>query len=243
LDASGETEVLLEMRNIRVGYGPIEVLKGVSLQIEKGRVVCLLGANGAGKSTALRAISRLVPLNSGEIYFDGERIDGLAPHHVVRRGVIQVPEERRLFCEMSVQDNLEMGAYLEKEQKKLRESLEEVLGIFPALKDKLKRQAGTLSGGEQQMAAIGRGLMSKPRLMLMDEPTLGLSPILCEAVMESIVKIKDRGTSLLLSEQNAELALEVSDEGYIMRLGEIVLHGTSQQLMTDERVRKAYLGM
>ncbi len=182
-------------------------------------------------------------MRSGEIYFDGQRIDGLAPHHVVRRGVIQVPEERRLFCEMSVQENLEMGAYLEKERRKLKENLEEVLTIFPALKNKLKRQAGTLSGGEQQMTAIGRALMSTPRLLLMDEPTLGLSPLLCDAVMESIVKIKQRGTSLLLAEQNAELALEVSDEGYIMRLGEIVLHGTSQQLMTDERVRKAYLGM
>jgi branched-chain amino acid transport system ATP-binding protein len=243
LDAREATEVLLEMRNVRVGYGSVEVLKGVSLQIEKGRVVCLLGANGAGKSTALRAISRLVPLDSGEIYFDGRRIDSLPPHHIVRQGIIQVPEERRLFTEMSVRENLEMGAYLEKDRRKLKESLEEALTIFPALRNKLKQQAGTLSGGEQQMAAIGRALMSKPRLLLMDEPTLGLSPILCEAVMESIVEIKQRGTSLLLSEQNAELALEVSDEGYIMRLGEIVLHGTSQQLMTDERVRKAYLGM
>jgi branched-chain amino acid transport system ATP-binding protein len=235
--------VLLEMRNVRVSYGSVEVLKGASIRIEKGKVVCLLGANGAGKSTALRAISRLVPLDSGEIYFDGQRVDSLPPHNIVRRGVIQVPEERRLFCEMTVQENLEMGAYLERDHGKLKESFGEVLTIFPALKDKLKRQAGTLSGGEQQMAAIGRALMSRPRLLLMDEPTLGLSPLLCEAVMESIVKIKQRGTSLLLSEQNAELALEVSDEGYIMRLGEIVLHGTSQQLMTDDGVRKAYLGM
>ena len=235
--------MLLELRNVRVGYDEVEVLKGVSFQIEKERVVCLLGANGAGKSTALRAVSGLVPLNGGEIYFDGQRIDGLAPHHVVRRGVVQVPEERRLFCEMSVQENLEMGAYLEKDRRKLKENLEEVLIIFPALKNKLKRQAGTLSGGEQQMTAIGRALMSKPLLLLMDEPTLGLSPLLCDAVMESIVKIKQGGTSLLLAEQNAELALEVSDEGYIVRLGEIILHGTSQQLVTDERVRKAYLGM
>jgi branched-chain amino acid transport system ATP-binding protein len=144
---------------------------------------------------------------------------------------------------MSVKENLEMGAYLEKDQKKLKEGFEEVLTIFPRLKQKLKQQAGTLSGGEQQMAAIGRALMSRPRLLVMDEPTLGLSPLLCETVMESIVQIKHRGTSLLLSEQNSELALDVSDEGYIMRLGEIVLHGTSQQLMTDDGVRKAYLGM
>ncbi len=235
--------MFLELRNVRVGYGSVEALKGISLQIDRGRSVCLLGANGAGKSTALRAISALVPLKSGEIYFNGERIDGLAPHHVVRKGIIQVPEERRLFPEMTVLENLEMGAYLGKDKRSLRESLEEVRAIFPPLKNKLKQEAGTLSGGEQQMAAIGRALMSRPRLLLMDEPTLGLSPILCEAVMESVVKIKQRGTSLLLSEQNAELALGASDVGYIMRLGEIVLHGTSTELMTDERVRKAYLGI
>ena len=235
--------MLLEIRNISVSYGSVEVLKGISITIEAGKVVCLLGANGAGKSTALRALSGLVPLNSGEIYFDGQRIDSLPPHHIVRRGVIHVPEERRLFPEMGVLENLEMGAYLEKDRRKLKQSIEEVLTIFPRLKEKLKQQAGTLSGGEQQMAAIGRALMSRPRLMVMDEPTLGLSPILCETVMDSIVQIKQRGTSLLLSEQNSELALEVSDEGYIMRLGEIVLRGTSRELISDERVRKAYLGM
>jgi branched-chain amino acid transport system ATP-binding protein len=235
--------VLLETRNLRVSYGAVEVLKGISLQIEKGRVVCLLGTNGAGKSTTLRAISGLVPVKSGEIYFDDERIDILPPHHIVRRGIIHVPEERRLFTEMTVLENLEMGAYLEKDRKRLKEGLEEVLAVFPALQKKLKQQAGTLSGGEQQMTAIGRALMSKPHLLLMDEPTLGLSPILCETVMESVIKIKERGTSILLSEQNSELALEVSDEGYIMRLGEIVLHDTSRRLERDERVRKAYLGI
>jgi branched-chain amino acid transport system ATP-binding protein len=235
--------MLLETRNLRVSYGAVEVLKGISLQIEKGRVVCLLGTNGAGKSTALRAISGLVPVKSGEIYFDGQRIDTLPPHHIVRRGIIHVPEERRLFTEMTVMENLEMGAYIEKDRKRLKEGLEEVLAVFPALQKKLKQQAGTLSGGEQQMTAIGRALMSKPHLLLMDEPTLGLSPILCETVMESVIKIKERGTSILLSEQNSELALEVSDEGYIMRLGEIVLHDTSQRLETDERVRKADLGI
>ena len=189
-----EGHVFLEIRNMRVGYGAVEVLKGISLQIEKGKVICLLGANGAGKSTALRALSGLVPLTGGEIQFDGQRIDGLPPHHIVRKGVIHVPEERRLFPEMSVKENLEMGAYLEKDQKKLKEGFEEVLTIFPRLKQKLKQQAGTLSGGEQQMAAIGRALMSRPRLLVMDEPTLGLSPLLCETVMESIVQIKHRGT-------------------------------------------------
>jgi len=235
--------MLLEIKDIKVSYGSVEVVKGISLQIDRGKIVCLLGANGAGKSTALRAISSLVPLTSGEIYFEGKRIDGLPPHHVVKRGITHVMEERRLFCEMSVQENLEMGAYLQSDQRKLKESLEEVLSIFPALEIKLTQRAGTLSGGEQQMAAIGRALMSRPRLLLMDEPTLGLSPLLCDIVMECTIEIKKRGTSLLLSEQNAELALSASNEGYIMRLGEIVLHGNSQELISDERVRKAYLGI
>lgn len=235
--------MLLEADQIRISYGLVEVVKGISFRMDKGRVICLLGANGAGKSTTLRAISSLVSLTSGTIYLGGQRIDGLPPHHVVKRGVTHVPEQKRLFCEMSVLENLEMGAYLQKDRKKVKESLEEVLSIFPALGKKLKQRAGTLSGGEQQMAAIGRALMSRPRLLLMDEPTLGLSPLLCDVVMDRIVEIKKRGTSILLSEQNAELALSASDEGYIMRLGEIVLHGNSRDLMTDERIRKAYLGV
>jgi len=235
--------VLLEVENLSVSYGLVEVLKGISLGVDKGRVVCLLGANGAGKSTVMRAVSSLVPLRDGTIRFDGQRIDGLPPHHVVKRGITHVPEERRLFVEMTVRENLEMGAYLQRDQKKKRESLDEVLTIFPRLKDKLAQRAGTLSGGEQQMAAIGRALMSRPALLLMDEPTLGLSPLLCDAVMDCVVEIRQRGTSILLSEQNAELALEVSDEGYIIRLGEIILHGTTKDLMTDERVKKAYLGI
>jgi len=235
--------VLLEAEQIRISYGLVEVVKGISFRMDKGRVICLLGANGAGKSTTLRAISSLVSLTSGRIYLGGQRIDGLPPHHVVKRGVTHVPEQKKLFCEMSVLENLEMGAYLQKDRKKVKESLEEVLTIFPALGKKLKQRAGTLSGGEQQMTAIGRALMSRPRLLLMDEPTLGLSPLLCDVVMDRIVEIKKRGTSILLSEQNAELALSASDEGYIMRLGEIVLHGNSRDLMTDERIRKAYLGV
>ena len=211
--------MLLDVQNMRVSYGMVEVLKGISLTLERGTVVCLLGANGAGKSTAMRAISSLAPLSGGSIYFDGARIDGLPPHHIVKRGVTHVPEERRLFVEMTVRENLEMGAYLQKGKKKIRDSLDEVLSIFPRLKEKLTQRAGTLSGGEQQMTAIGRALMSEPLLLLMDEPTLGLSPLLCDAVMDCVIEIKKRGTSILLSEQNSELALEVSDEGYIMRLG------------------------
>ena len=235
--------MLLETRGLRVHYGGVEVLKGVSLSVEDGRSVSLLGANGAGKSTTLRAISNLVPLSEGEIYFEGQRIDSLPSHHVVRKGVVQVPEERRLFCEMTVRENLEMGAYLVKGRFAMKERLEEVMAIFPWLERKLKQQAGTLSGGEQQMAAIGRALMGKPRLLLMDEPTLGLSPMLCETVIDCIMEIKKRGTGLLLSEQNAELALQVTDEAYIMELGEIVLHGTSKELAADERIGRAYLGI
>lgn len=234
--------MLLELQNIRVNYDSVEALKGISLQIHKGRMICLLGANGAGKSTILKAISGLVAVSSGEIYFEDQRIDGLPPHHIVRKGIAHIPEERRLFCEMSVLENLEMGAHLQRDRRKLKERFEEVLTIFPHLKGKLKQQAGTLSGGEQQMAAIGRGLMSSPCLLLMDEPTLGLSPLLCEAVIDCIVEIRQRGTSILLAEQNAELALLASNEGYILRIGEIVLYGSSQELIADERVRKAYLG-
>ncbi len=234
--------MFFELKNLRVSYDSVEALKGISLQIDKGRIVCLLGANGAGKSTILKAISGLVPVYSGEIYFDGQRLDGLPPHHIVQKGVAHIPEERRLFCEMSVLENLEMGAYLQRDRKKFKESLEEVLAIFPRLKEKLKQRAGTLSGGEQQMAAIGRALMSRPRLLLMDEPTLGLSPLLCDAVIDCTGDIRQHGTSILLAEQNAELALLASNEGYILRIGEIVLYGSSEELIADERVRKAYLG-
>jgi branched-chain amino acid transport system ATP-binding protein len=235
--------MFFETKNIKVSYGSVEVLKGISLQIDKGKIVCLLGANGAGKSTVLKAISSLVRLTSGEIYFDGQRIDGLPPHQIVQKGITHVPEERRLFCEMSVLENFEIGAYLQSNRKKVMENLEEILSIFPSLQNRLSQRAGTLSGGEQQMTAIGRALMSNPRLLLMDEPTLGLSPLLCNAIIDWLIEIQQRGTSLLLSEQNAEIALEASHEGYILRLGEIVLHGSSQELVADEQMKRAYLGI
>jgi branched-chain amino acid transport system ATP-binding protein len=234
--------MLLEVRDIRVNYDSVEVLKGVSLKIDKGSIVCLLGANGAGKSTLMKAISGATPLFGGEIYFDQQRIDGLPPHQIVQKGISHVPEGRRLFCEMSVLENLEMGAYLQRDQNKSKESLDEILRIFAPLKNRLKQRAGTLSGGEQQMVAIGRALMSRPRLLLMDEPTLGLSPILCEVVMDCTVEIGRLGTSILLAEQNAELALFASNAGYILNLGKIVLSGSAQELAADEGVRKAYLG-
>ncbi|MEI9476627.1 MAG: ABC transporter ATP-binding protein [Deltaproteobacteria bacterium] len=234
--------MFLDLKNIKVSYDSVEALKGISLEVDKARIVCLLGGNGAGKSTILKAISGLVPVSSGEIYFDGQRIDSLRCHHIVQKGIAHVPEERRLFGEMSVLENLEMGAYLQRNRRKLKDKVDEVLAIFPRLNEKLKQRAGTLSGGEQQMAAIGRALMSGPRLLLMDEPTLGLSPLLCEAVIDCTLDIQQHGTSILLAEQNAELALLASNEGYIVRLGEIILRGSSQELVSDERVKKAYLG-
>ena len=234
--------MLLEVQNMRVNYGMVEILKGISFQITEGAIVCLLGANGAGKSTTLKALSGLIPISAGEIRFAGERVDGLSPRTLVQKGIIQVPERRRLFPEMSVMENFEMGAYLRKDRGKLGESLEEVLTFFPPLKPLLRRRAGTLSGGEQQMVAVGRALMSEPRLLLMDEPTLGLSPALCIAVIDWLSKIQNRGTSILLAEQNANIALQASQEGYVLSLGEIILHGDSQALLTDERVKKAYLG-
>lgn len=234
--------MLFDLRDIKVSYDSVEALKGISLHVDKGRIVCLLGSNGAGKSTILKAISGLVQVSSGEIYFNGQRIDTLPSHRIVERGIAHVPEERRLFCEMTVLENLEMGAYLQRDKKILKRGIEEVLAIFPLLKKKLKQRAGTLSGGEQQMAAIGRALMSGPRLLLMDEPTLGLSPLLCEAVVDCTMDIRQHGTSVLLAEQNAEMALLASNEGYVLRLGEIVSWGSSEELMADERVKKAYLG-
>lgn len=234
--------MLFELRGLKVSYDSVEALKGISLQVDRGRIVCLLGSNGAGKSTILKAISGWVRVSSGEISFDGERIDTLPSHRIVERGIAHVPEERRLFREMTVLENLEMGAYLQPDRRVLKGRIGQVLEIFPRLKEKLKQQAGTLSGGEQQMAAIGRALMSGPRLLLMDEPTLGLSPLLCEAVVDCTVDIRKHGTSILLAEQNAELALWVSNEGYILSLGEIVLRGSSEELMADERVKRAYLG-
>jgi len=235
--------MLLEVQNIRVSYGQAEVLKGISLAVDTERIVCLLGANGAGKSTTLKAISGLVPLSGGEIYFDGQRIDGLQAHKIVEKGIIHVPERRRLFNEMNVLENLEMGACLQRDRRKLVESLDEVLTIFPVLKQKLRQRAGTLSGGEQQMAAVARALMGRPRLLLMDEPTLGLSPILCKAVIDWVLQINRRGTTVLLAEQNAELSLKVSNEGYVLSVGELTLYGSAEDLLADERVKKAYLGV
>lgn len=235
--------MLCESRKLSVNFGALEAVRDFSCQIDYGKIVCLLGANGAGKSTILRAISGLVPLATGEIFFSGEKITGSSPHNIVKKGISHVLEQRRLFCEMNVMENLQMGAHLQTDSAIRKRTLDEVLAIFPPLRNKLFQRAGTLSGGEQQMTAIGRALMNRPRLLLMDEPTLGLSPILCEHLIDRIVEINKRGTSILLAEQKAELVLPASDEGYLLSLGRLVLAASSRELMADERVKRTYLGV
>lgn len=234
--------MLLEVRELIVKYGQVEALSGISIEIDEREIVCLLGANGAGKTTTLQAICGAGVIAAGDIYFDGDRIQHLQPHIVVRKGIVHVPEGKRLFPEMNVLENLELGAYLQSDPKAKKRRLEEVLTFFPILAKRLKQHAESLSGGEQQMLAIGRALMGNPRLLLMDEPTMGLSPIMGQAVEEWLVQINQRGISILLAEQNARLALAVSHRGYVLELGKIVIQGKAHELTEDERIRHAYLG-
>jgi branched-chain amino acid transport system ATP-binding protein len=234
--------VLLEIRNLKVTYGKAQALKGISLVVNKGEVVALVGANGAGKSTILRAISGLVAPCSGEIWFNGKRIDRMRPHRRTRLGIAHVLEGRRVFNALSVQKNLEVGAYVRRDRKSINAEIANVYRIFPTLKARSNQLAGTLSGGEQQMLATGRGLMSKPSLILMDEPSIGLSPLLVREVGKTIKAISQTGTSILLVEQNALLALRLSSRAYVLEIGEIVLQGDSGELLKNEGVKKAYLG-
>jgi len=234
--------MLLELREIRVHFGRVEALKGISLGVEQGKIASLVGANGAGKSTTLRAICGLKPPTSGEIWFEGERIDGMPARKIVERGITLVPEGRRIFPQMMVLENLQMGAYLRKDRKGVSRDLEEVFDSFPILKARRKQRAGSLSGGEQQMLAIGRALMAKPRLLLMDEPTLGLSPLMCNEIAKTIARINQSGTTVLLVEQNVRLAFAVAQKGYVLEIGSIVLEGDTKDLVNSEHVRKAYLG-
>ena len=234
--------MLLELKDIRVSYGAAEVVKGVSLKVEEGSVVCVIGANGAGKTTTLRAISGLEKATSGEIWFRGERINRASPQSIVGRGIVQIPERGRPFPDMSVYENLMMGAYLRKDKLELSRGLEMVYQFFPVLKDRNKQAAGNLSGGERQMLAIGRALMSKPTIMLMDEPSLGLAPKLVATTGEIILGLNKSGISILLVEQNARMALSLADRGYVMETGRIVMEGDAKDLANDERVIKAYLG-
>ncbi len=233
-----------EIRDLHVYYGAIHALKGISLSVEEGEIVTLIGANGAGKTTTLRAISGLVRPHSGAIIFDGENLLQYKPHEIVaQKRIIHVPEGRRVFARMTVEENLYMGAFTREDKEQIEEDLERVYQLFPRLKERRRQLAGTLSGGEQQMLAIGRGLMGAPRLLLMDEPSMGLAPILVESIFETIQEINKQGTTILLVEQNAHMALQIAHRGYVLRTGEIVLHDTAENLRANEMVQKTYLGM
>jgi branched-chain amino acid transport system ATP-binding protein len=233
---------LLELRDVHAYYGNIHALKGISLTVEKGEIVTLIGSNGAGKSTTLRTISGLMRPRTGEIWFDGERLDVSGPAEIVRRGICQSPEGRRVFPRMSVRENLEMGAFQRPKGPEVDADFERVYGLFPRLKERLSQKAGTLSGGEQQMLAIGRALMAQPKLILLDEPSMGLAPILVEQIFDIIRDVNSQGTTVLLVEQNALMALGLASRGYILQTGEIVLADSAAKLAQDPAVQKAYLG-
>jgi len=232
----------LEVRGVNSYYGHIHALKDVSIDLEKGEIVTIIGANGAGKSTLLKTISGLVRPRTGSVKFEGEELTDLPPHEIVAKGVIQVPEGRRIFSQLTVMENLEMGAFLKKDSKTKRENLERVFELFPRLKERRKQVAGTLSGGEQQMLAIGRALMGEPKVLLLDEPSMGLAPVLVEGIFETIVRLNADGTTILLVEQNARMALEAAKRGYVLQTGTVVLMDSAQNLAENEMVRKVYLG-
>jgi len=234
--------MLLEVKNLRVHYGKAEALKGISLGVDEGKIVTLIGANGAGKTTTLRTISGVKVPTSGEIWYQGKRIDGMPLHEIVRLGIAHIPEGRRVFATMTVLDNLQLGAYLRKDKREIARDLEKIFEHFPVLKERLGQPAGSLSGGEQQMLATARALMTSPKLLLMDEPSLGLSPILVEEVGNIVTDINRGGVSVILVEQNARMALRLADKAYVLEVGSIALEGNAKELANDEHVKKAYLG-
>jgi branched-chain amino acid transport system ATP-binding protein len=233
---------LLELRDVHTYYGNIHALKGLHLTVEPGEIVTLIGANGAGKSTTLKTISGVLRPRNGEVWFDGERIDGMPAHQIVTKGISQSPEGRRIFPKMSVRENLEMGAFQREKGPEMDADFERVFTLFPRLKERVAQNGGTLSGGEQQMLAIGRALMARPKLILLDEPSMGLAPILVEQIFEIVKDINANGTTVLLVEQNALMALGIARRGYILQTGEIVLEDVAERLRTNPEVQKAYLG-
>jgi branched-chain amino acid transport system ATP-binding protein len=243
LFSKGTGEDLLELKDITVHYGGVAAIKGVSLDVEEGSIATLIGANGAGKSTTLRAISGLEHPSSGQIWFRGKRIDGLSPQNIVKRRIAHAPEGKRLFRLMSVLDNLYMGAFLRKDRAAIRRNLEQIWQYFPILKDRQKQVAGSLSGGEQQMLTIARALMSDPSLLLLDEPSLGLAPFFMAKVARIIEDVNRAEITIILIEQNANLALRLAHKAYVMERGEVVLEGTGQELKGNKHVREAYLGV
>ncbi len=233
---------MLEVKDLVVSYGAIKALKGISFKVEQGEVITLIGSNGAGKTTTLHSISNLIRKESGSILFEGEDITNVSADKIVNRGLIQVPEGRRVFANMSVKENIEMGAYLRKDKEEIKKDMEWCYELFPRLKERLAQMAGTLSGGEQQMLAMARALMSKPRLLLLDEPSMGLAPILVDEIFNIVHKISSGGTTILLVEQNAFKALSIANRAYILETGSIAMEGIASELANDDAVRKAYLG-
>lgn len=233
---------MFKIGNLRVNYGHVNVIKGIDLDIEKGQIVSILGANGAGKSTTLKAISGLVPIVSGKIEFEGNKINGLSAEKIVSLGIVHCPEGRKIFPQLTVEENLKIGAYLRKDKDKIKEDFDKVYGYFPRLKERKKQLAGTLSGGEQQMLAIARGLMSDPKLFIMDEPSLGLAPIIVKEIFEIIREINKKGVTVLLVEQNAYQTLKISDYVYVLETGNIALSGKAEDLNKNEDIKRSYLG-
>lgn len=233
---------LLSVENLHVSYGAIRALHGISFHVEKGEIVTLIGANGAGKSTTLRTISGLLLADRGKIIYDGTDITNVSADQIVRMGIVQVPEGRKIFAPLTVRENLEMGAFTRQDKQEIEESMELVFSIFPRLRERAEQMGGTLSGGEQQMLAVGRALMAKPRLLLMDEPSMGLAPILVEEIFNVIQRINQEGVTILLVEQNAHMALSVAHRGYVLETGTIQLEGSAEELRANPRVREAYLG-
>lgn len=233
---------MLEVKDLVVSYGAIKALKGISFKVEQGEVITLIGSNGAGKTTTLHSISNLIRKESGSILFEGEDITNVSADKIVNRGLIQIPEGRRVFANMSVKENIEMGAYLRKDKEEIKKDMEWCYELFPRLKERLAQMAGTLSGGEQQMLAMARALMSKPRLLLLDEPSMGLAPILVDEIFNIVHKISSGGTTILLVEQNAFKALSIANRAYILETGSIAMEGIASELANDDAVRKAYLG-
>jgi len=241
------TEPFLKVESLRVNYGAINALRGISFEVGKGEIITLIGANGAGKTTILHSISNIIKKTSGAVFFDGNDISAMPPDKIVASGLVQVPEGRRVFANLSVRDNLEMGAYTRRsvtpsERQAIRDDMENVFNIFPRLKERFKQMSGTLSGGEQQMLAMGRALMARPRLLLLDEPSMGLAPILVDEIFSIIKDINETGTTVLLVEQNAYKALALASRAYVLETGEIVKSGKAADLMKDQAVKAAYLG-
>jgi branched-chain amino acid transport system ATP-binding protein len=235
--------VLLEIENLHSYYGHVHALKGISLEVEEGEIVTLIGANGAGKTTTLRTVSGLLPPREGRVVFDGQELNGVPAHQIVNMGISQAPEGRKVFATLTVQENLNMGAYsLGGDRGAIEENRRRVFELFPRLEERKSQIGGTLSGGEQQMLSIGRALMARPKLLMLDEPSLGLAPMLVKAIFETIQEINQGGVTILLVEQNARAALRLADKGYVLETGRTILSGSAEELIRDERVRKAYLG-